>query len=108
MEVRSPTRVAVYDDAAAAPRVVVVGPSDVRTYLEEVTATVNRLAKEQGGSIPFTVIRECVENLVHAYFTAPTVSILDGETRSASPTRGPASPTSAWPWSTARRAPRRR
>lgn len=78
MEVRSPARVAVYDDAAAAPRVVVVEPSDVRTYLEEVTATVNRLAKEQGGSIPFTVIRECVENLVHAYFTAPTVSILDG------------------------------
>ena len=78
MEVHSPARVAVYDDAAAAPRVVVVEPSDVRTYLEEVTATVNRLAKEQGGSIPFTVIRECVENLIHAYFTAPTVSILDG------------------------------
>lgn len=78
MEVRSPARVAVYDDAAAAPRVVVVEPSDVRTYLEEVTATVNRLAREQGGSIPFTVIRECVENLIHAYFTAPTVSILDG------------------------------
>lgn len=78
MEVRSPARVAVYDDAAAAPRVVVVEPSDVRTYLEEITATVSRLAKEQGGSIPFTVIRECVENLIHAYFTAPTISILDG------------------------------
>lgn len=73
-----PARVAVYDDAAAAPRVVVVEPTDVRSYLEEVTVTVNRLAHEQGGSIPFTVIRECVENLIHAYFTAPTVSILDG------------------------------
>ncbi|MEY8437684.1 ATP-binding protein [Atopobiaceae bacterium 24-176] len=78
MEVHSPARVAVYDDAAAAPRVVVVEPTDVRAYLEEITATVSRLAKEQGGSIPFTVIRECVENLIHAYFTAPTISILDG------------------------------
>lgn len=72
-----PARVAVYDDAAAAPRVVVVAPSDVRTYLEEITKTVNALAKEQGGMIPFTVIRECVENLIHAYFCSPTVSILD-------------------------------
>lgn len=72
-----PARIAVYDDAAAAPRVVVVEPSDIRTYLEEITATVTRLAQEQGGRIPFTVIREVVENLIHAYFIEPTVSILD-------------------------------
>lgn len=72
-----PARVAVYDDAAAAPRVVVVAPTDVRSYLEEITKTVNQLAREQGGTIPFTVIRECVENLIHAYFCSPTVSILD-------------------------------
>jgi len=71
-------RIAVYDDAAAAPRVVVVEPSDPRTYLEEITATVNRLAHEQGGNIPFTVVREIVENFIHAYFIAPTITILDG------------------------------
>lgn len=70
-------RIAVYDDAAAAPRVVIVEPSDPRTYLEEITATVNRLAHEQGGSIPFMVIREIVENFIHAYFIAPTITILD-------------------------------
>lgn len=73
-----PARIAVYDDAAAAPRVVVIDPTDVRTYLEEITAEVNRLSHEQGGSIPFMVIREIVENFVHAYFVAPTISILDG------------------------------
>ena len=73
-----PARIAVYDDAAAAPRVVVIDPTDVRTYLEEITSEVNRLSHEQGGSIPFMVIREIVENFVHAYFTAPTISILDG------------------------------
>lgn len=76
-QVRYPARIAVYDDAAAAPRVVIVDPSDVRSYLEEVTATVNRLSHEQGGTIPFMVIREIVENLIHAYFISPTVTILD-------------------------------
>ena len=76
--VSNPARIAVFDDPAAAPRVVVVQPKDIRTYLEEVTATVTRLAKEQGGRISFTVIREVVENLVHAYFIEPTISILDG------------------------------
>ena len=77
LTVTNPARIAVYDDAAAAPRVVVVEPKDIRSYLEEITATVTRLAAEQGGSIPFTVIREVVENLIHAYFMEPTVSILD-------------------------------
>ena len=75
--VTHPARVAVYDDAAAAPRVVVVEPKDVRSYLEEITATVSRLAREQGGSVPFMVIREIVENFIHAYFQAPTITILD-------------------------------
>ena len=77
-EVQHPARIAVYDDAAAAPRVVVVEPTDVRTYLEEITATVNKLSHEQGGNIPFMVIREIVENFIHAYFQSPTITILDG------------------------------
>ena len=78
MEVSTPARIAVYDDAAAAPRVVIVEPKDVRSFLEEITATVNRLSHEQGGTIPFMVIREIVENFIHAYFKAPTITILDG------------------------------
>lgn len=73
-----PARIAVYDDATAAPRVVVVEPKDVRAYLEEITGTVNKLSHEQGGAIPFMVIREIVENFIHAYFQSPTITILDG------------------------------
>lgn len=74
-------RIAVYDDAAAAPRVVIVDPKDTRAYLEEITATVTKLSHDQGGSIPFMVIREVVENLIHAYFREPAISILaDGNT----------------------------
>lgn len=78
LQVTHPARIAVYDDTAAAPRVVVVEPRDVRGYLEEITSEVSRLSREQGGSIPFMVIREIVENFVHAYFEAPTITILDG------------------------------
>ena len=76
-QVRHPARIAVYDDDAAAPRVVVVEPKDVRAYLEEITLQVTQLAQQQGSTIPFMVIREIVENLIHAYFMEPTVSILD-------------------------------
>ncbi len=78
LEVKYPARIAVYDDASAAPRVAIVEPKDVRSYLEEITTTVVKLAKEQGSTIPFMVIREIVENFIHAYFIEPTISILDG------------------------------
>ncbi len=89
LEVREAARIAVYDDTAAAPRVVVVEAGEVRAYLEEVTATVARLVREQGGSVPFMVIREIVENFVHAYFQAPTITILDGGNTIRFSDRGP-------------------
>ena len=77
LEVRYPARVSVYDDPSAAPRVIVIDPKDIQDYLEEITATVSRLSKEQGGTLPFMVIREVVENFIHSYFRQPTISILD-------------------------------
>lgn len=70
-------RIAVFDATNAAPRVVVIEPCNVRDYLEEITQQVTKLAFEQGGTIPFMVIREIVENFIHAYFIEPSISILD-------------------------------
>lgn len=72
------TRIAIYDDMLSTPRVIVVQPKDPRSYLEEITNTVYRCMKEQGGSLSLMVIRELVENFIHAHFTEPIVSILDG------------------------------
>lgn len=72
------TRIAVYDDMLSTPRVCVIEPADVRTYLEETTNTVYRCMREQGGSISLMVIREIVENFIHANFAEPIISILDG------------------------------
>ena len=46
-------RIAVYDDMLSAPRVIVIAPSDVRTFLEEITNTVYRCMKKQGAPSPF-------------------------------------------------------
>ena len=77
-DIRYPARIAVWDDPTVTPRVVVIEPTDVRSYLDEITRSVTQLSHEQGGTIPFMIIREVVENFIHSYFTAPTVSILDG------------------------------
>ena len=70
-------RISVYDDMLSTPRVIVVEQSDVRTYLEDVTNTVYRTMKEQGGKLSLMIIRELVENFIHAQFSEPVISILD-------------------------------
>ncbi|MDO4436531.1 MAG: ATP-binding protein [Coriobacteriaceae bacterium] len=71
------TRISVYDDLLSTPRVIVVEQEDVRTYLEDVTNTVYRTMKEQGGRLSLMIIRELVENFIHAQFSEPVISIMD-------------------------------
>lgn len=72
-----PARISVYDDLLSTPRVIIVEQNDVRTYLEDVTNTVYRTMKEQGGHLTLMIIRELVENFIHAHFREPIISILD-------------------------------
>lgn len=76
-EVKYAARIAVYDDPSVAPQVLVIDPSDIRTYLSEITNNVTRLSHERGGTLPFTIIREIVENYIHASFIEPSISIFD-------------------------------
>ena len=82
-------RIAVLDAVDVAPRIVIVAPQPIRSYVDELTQTTYHLAKEQGGAIPFMVIREVVENLIHAYFTDPVVTILPGGNTIRFSDRGP-------------------
>ena len=89
---KQPARIAVYDSMTVPPRVVTVPPSDVRTYLDEITKNVWELATQQGGEWPWHIIRELVENYIHAQFIEPTISIMDkGQTISFSD-QGPGIP----------------
>jgi len=73
-------RLAVYDAPAAAPRIFDVSATDPGDLIERLSATSFSLARDAGSSIPYTVLREIVENLVHADFREIVISILsDGQ-----------------------------
>jgi len=85
-------RLAAYDSLAAAPRVYDVVAADPSDLIEQVAARAYTLAHEAGGTIPYTVIREIVENLIHADFREPVVSILGNGTELRFSDQGPGIP----------------
>ena len=61
----------------SAPHIIEIAPAPIREYIENLTSQTYMLSKNAGGEIPYTVIREVVENLIHADFKEPVISILD-------------------------------
>lgn len=75
--VNNVARIAIYDDLKSAPRIIEIPPAATNDYIESLASTTFDYAKRQGGSIPYTVIREVSENFIHARFSEIVVSILD-------------------------------
>lgn len=71
-------RIAVYDSSSAAPRVEEVWEAEPLDYIEKLTSRIYELVSSLGHLVPYTVLREVAENFIHADFTEPVVSILDG------------------------------
>ena len=70
-------RLAVYDSPLATPRVVSLTGEDFDSLIGDLAAQAYNHSHERGGRIPFVVIREVVENLIHAYFRGAVITILD-------------------------------
>ena len=70
-------RVALYDDLKSTPRITKIDPAPTNDYIESLTVTVYDQAKQSGGKIPYSVVREVSENFIHAQFKEIVVSILD-------------------------------
>ncbi|MDZ4655178.1 MAG: ATP-binding protein [Coriobacteriia bacterium] len=73
-----PVRIAVYDSLAAPPRVEEVFGENPRALIEVLSSRTYQLSHDAGGALPYVVIREIVENLIHARFDEVVVSVLDG------------------------------
>lgn len=73
----NPARIAIYDDLRSAPRVVQVEGGPTHEFIERIASLTYQNAQEQGGMIPYTVIREVSENFIHASFKEVVISILD-------------------------------
>lgn len=69
--------IAIYDAPAAAPRTEEVSARCEGDLIEQIASNTFSHARDAGGDIPYTVIREVAENLIHADFREPVVSILD-------------------------------
>lgn len=76
-EVDPEVRLAVYDSPLATPRVISLTGGDLKAFIDDLATTTYTHAQARGSRIPFVVIREIVENLIHAYFHNAVISILD-------------------------------
>jgi hypothetical protein len=70
-------RLAVYDTLTSPPRVVAVEEQDLPALIASLAEKTYNSCREQGGQVPFTVIQELIENLLHAAFRDVVVTILD-------------------------------
>ena len=82
-------RIAVYDADGAPPRVVPVPESRLPELIDTLTTRTYDLAHQQGSRLPYTVLREVVENLIHAWFEDVVTTILDGGNTIRISDRGP-------------------
>jgi predicted HTH transcriptional regulator len=73
-----PARLAVYDSMTSLPRITELAADDFEDFVNTLATTTYQSAREAGGNIPFTVIKEIIENLIHAYFKEVVISIYDG------------------------------
>jgi len=71
-------RIAIYDTLTSPPRVVSVEERDVPGLIAALAEKTYHSCREQGGNVPFTVINELIENLIHAFFCDVVITILDG------------------------------
>jgi hypothetical protein len=70
-------RIAIYDTLTAPPRAVSVEEEDLPALIASLAEKTYHLCREQGGQVPYSVINELIENLLHAYFRDVVVTILD-------------------------------
>ncbi len=76
--VKIPVRIAVYDNLKSIPRVVEMDFDNVSAFIDESSQRTYTLSHQAGGQIPYTIIREIIENLIHAEFCEIIITVLDG------------------------------
>ncbi len=82
-------RIAVYDSATAPPRVVSVPETRLPDLIDTLASRTYDLAKQQGSRVPYMVLREVIENLIHAWFSDVVITILDDGNTIRIADRGP-------------------
>jgi len=71
-------RIAVYDNLKSIPRIIDFNYVSIQHFLDEVPQKTYLFSHELGGRIPYTIIKEVVENLIHANFDEIIITIMHG------------------------------
>ncbi len=69
-------RIAVYDNLKSIPRIIDFNYVTIQHFLDEVPQKTYLFSRELGGRIPYTIIKEVVENLIHASFNEIVITIM--------------------------------
>ncbi len=72
-----PARIAVYDNMRSIPRIVDLSYNNISDFINETSQKTYNLSHEIGGRIPYTIIKEIIENLIHADFKEVVITILE-------------------------------
>jgi predicted HTH transcriptional regulator len=72
-----PVRIAVYDNMKSIPRIIDLQFDNITSFINKTTQETYDLSHNAGGKIPFTIIKEIIENLIHADFNEIIITILD-------------------------------
>jgi len=71
------SRIAVYDNMRSIPRLIEMQSDSINSFLDETPQKIYSISHEMGGKIPYTIIKEVVENLIHANFCEIIITILN-------------------------------
>lgn len=74
-------QLAVYDSLLAPPRVSTLEAGSIKDFLNVLSVKTYEAVKNLGSALPFVVIREIIENLIHADFKEPVISVLESGTK---------------------------
>ena len=70
-------RIAIYDNVKSIPRIIDLEYDTVDNFLADISQKTYNLSHKLGGGIPYTIIKEIIENLIHASFSEIIITIMD-------------------------------
>lgn len=73
-----PVKIALYDNMRSIPRVFESTYNNITDFINNISQKTYSLSHDMGGNIPYTIIREIIENLIHADFKEVIITIMPG------------------------------
>jgi len=70
-------RVAVYDSMTSTPRIIDLHSDNIKDLMDLLSEKTYNFSQQKGGIIPYTTIKEVIENLIHANFDEVTINIYE-------------------------------